>query len=288
MQPIHHHIKTPDLTFSLYEWGDPDGPPLLLVHATGMNARMWDETIKYLPQDHRILALDMRGHGGSHWRGHLLDWSVPGEDVKQIIETLDLHNLVGVGHSMGGHSILQAAISMPERFKRLVLIDPVIFSPEFYASPSEHEGQNPTDHPIARRRNHFRDWQEMYTIFSGREPYSNWKEPVLENYCRYGLVDNDEDSKSLACHPETEASVYMGHKSFNPLPYVKDVTMPVKIIRAKTGQKSKDGRMDFSVSPTWPELVTVFPNGTERFLPELSHFIPMEDPELAAREIMEE
>ena len=45
--------------------------------------------------------------------------------------------------------------------------------------------------------------------------------------------------------------------------------------------------MDFSASPTWPGLVDTLADARERLLPELTHFIPMEDPGLVARAILE-
>ena len=40
--------------------------------------------------------------------------------------------------------------------------------------------------------------------------------------------------------------------------------------------------MDFTASPTWPELARQFPHGQDVYLPELTHFIPMQDPGLVA------
>jgi len=43
--------------------------------------------------------------------------------------------------------------------------------------------------------------------------------------------------------------------------------------------------MDFSKSPTWPQLADGFPAGRDVYLPELSHFMPMQAPELVANYI---
>ena len=40
--------------------------------------------------------------------------------------------------------------------------------------------------------------------------------------------------------------------------------------------------MDFSTSPTWPEVAAQFPDGTDIYLPDYTHFIPMQNPELVA------
>jgi pimeloyl-ACP methyl ester carboxylesterase len=46
--------------------------------------------------------------------------------------------------------------------------------------------------------------------------------------------------------------------------------------------------MDFSKSPTWPGLAAALPRGRDVFLPDHTHFIPMEDPALVARFIIDE
>jgi len=45
--------------------------------------------------------------------------------------------------------------------------------------------------------------------------------------------------------------------------------------------------MDFSLSPTWPEVAARFPNGKDVYLPELTHFMPMVDPSRVAGYIAE-
>jgi hypothetical protein len=45
--------------------------------------------------------------------------------------------------------------------------------------------------------------------------------------------------------------------------------------------------MDFAASPTWPKLAAQFARGRDVYLPELTHFIPMQAPDLVARYILE-
>jgi pimeloyl-ACP methyl ester carboxylesterase len=68
---------------------------------------------------------------------------------------------------------------------------------------------------------------------------------------------------------------------------VRALRIPVTILRAR--QRMGDGgTMDFASSPTWPGLVHEFSKARDVFLPEHTHFIPMEAPELAARYVLEE
>src|SRR5690606_4639837 len=126
-QPIERRIAVNDVELCLFEWPG-DGPPVLLVHATGFHARVWDAVARLLP-GFRVLAVDLRGHGRSDRPEQPYAWDRFGEDVTALVRALHLRSVVGVGHSMGGHSIVQAAAHEPERFASLVLVDPVIRRP---------------------------------------------------------------------------------------------------------------------------------------------------------------
>ncbi len=289
MQPSHKFLALNDICFSYYEWGEPDRPTIFLIHATGMNARIWDKTIAAFGDGFHVIALDQRGHGLSRSDDYLLDWRIMGNDATAFIRALDLKDMIGVGHSMGGHVLTQAALDQPDRFKRLILIDPVIFSPERYKIRTEFEEGHPKDNPIARRRNHFQDWEAMREIFSKKQPYSEWDPDVLTNYCLYGVRENTEDrSVSLACAPDVEASVYMGHHSINPLDQLHEIKQPVTVLRARGRDPEAKHKIDFSASPTWDQLANQFPQGKDVWLKHLTHFIPMQDPALTAKYILEQ
>ncbi len=286
MQPSHKFLDLHSLRFSYYEWGNAGDPTLLFVHATGMNGRIWDQTISALQGRYHIIAIDQRGHGQSQSSDYLLDWALMGNDLCEVIEQLKLQAIIGVGHSMGGHVLVQAALSLADRFKRLVLIDPVIFEPSKYDTITEFEKGHPKDNPIARRRNTFASWEEMNEIFSKKPPFSKWEPAVLRDYCRYGTVPGSEGGTvSLACAPDIEASVYMGHHSVNLEGRLGEILQPVTVLRARGRDPMAQHQIDFSTSPTWDRLAACFANGQDVWLQHLSHFIPMEDPTLTARHI---
>jgi pimeloyl-ACP methyl ester carboxylesterase len=110
---------------------------------------------------------------------------------------------------------------------------------------------------------------------------------VLEDYCRHGVLPDPEgEGWVLACPPEIEASIYMGSSERDIHAQVAQVQVPVTVIRAKERAPDQEG-MDFSTSPTWPRLASRFPQGRDVHLPDHSHFIPMEDPALAAEFILD-
>jgi pimeloyl-ACP methyl ester carboxylesterase len=259
------------------------GNPILLLHATGFHRRCWNEVVKLLPDRH-IYAVDLRFHGDSGDHGPV-DWGMLSEDIRKLILHLDLNKLVGVGHSIGGYLIARAAARMPERFRHLVLIDPVILSAERYASfQAFSASMDASQHPVSRRKNHWRDAQEMYERFRDRPPFNSWQPAVLRDYCDYALAPADDNAlRQLACDPLHEASIYLNQRGNEVvLGELSRIVTPVTLLRAQPGDAALP---DLSTSPTWPGLAAALPNCEEVYLPQLNHFIPMQDPALVANYI---
>jgi pimeloyl-ACP methyl ester carboxylesterase len=257
------------------------GAPLVFAHATGFHGRVWDAIIARFPE-HPAHAIDLRGHGQTGG-GPVEDWRVLAQDVAAFLAQAGISGAVGIGHSMGAHTLLQVAADNPGRFARLVLFDPVILAPEFYA-PDEplYSADNP--HPAIRRKRDFASPEAMIERFRERDPYNLFDPRVFEDYCRHGLVPAPSgEGMELACAPEDEASVYASSRS-NPgiLEAAKHVAIPVLVVRALHTTLN-----DFKSSPTWPELAKVLPQGTDLYRPDMTHFHPFQDPADAARIIAE-
>jgi len=94
-----------------------EGPSLVLAHGFTQNAQCWGHLADDLAQDHRLVLVDLPGHGASD----------PSFDTSNLQEAADAlveagGNGVYVGYSMGGRVALHAALSHPESIRGLVLI----------------------------------------------------------------------------------------------------------------------------------------------------------------------
>ena len=281
--PATHSVEVNGTRLTYYEWNAKPGkqqPTTLVAHATGFHARCYDAIVEHFP-DRRVISLDMRGHGQSEG-GPIDHWRTLSDDVCGVIDRLGLNGALGVGHSMGAHTLLQCAADRPEAFSRLVLFDPVILDPSFYAEGAA--GFSPdTPHPSIRRKRDFPSVEAMMERFADREPYSLFTPRVFEDYCRHALTPDGSGGFTLACAPEMEASVYMSSRSnVGIFEAAKTVDIPVTIVRA---QQTK--AMDFKGSPTWPELASTMPDAIDLHRPDRTHFHPFEDPDDAARIIAE-
>jgi non-heme chloroperoxidase len=86
------------------DWGT--GTPVVFSHGWPLNADAWDDQLNLVAENgYRAIAHDRRGHGRSTqtWDGN--DMDTYADDLAQVIEELDLHDAVLVGHSTGGGEV---------------------------------------------------------------------------------------------------------------------------------------------------------------------------------------
>jgi pimeloyl-ACP methyl ester carboxylesterase len=274
--PELQHIGDPGKELAVWEWPGED-PPFLFAHATGFHGRCWDQIIRLFPE-RRCLALDARGHGRSSQPELPYHWRIFGRDMAAVAEHLDIRHAIGIGHSSGGHTTVQAAALRPHTYRALLLVDPTIFPPEYY-------GTEPPDASFTlRRRNEWASADEMFERFHTRAPFARWRPQILRDYCDFGLLPRN-GAFVLACPPAVEASIYLMSKDTqsNIYPEIAKLQRPVVVMRA--GRERKPGVFDLAASPTAPDLASRFAHGRDLVLPDGTHYIPMEEPDLVAAEI---
>ncbi|MFC4584461.1 alpha/beta fold hydrolase [Sphaerisporangium corydalis] len=104
-----------------------DGAPgsvLLLVHGWGSDSHEWSHHIPALRKKHRVIAVDLRGHGHSSCRD---TGNVPrrmAADLAELLAGLGTGPVVAVGHSMGGQVVSHLAVEHPGTVRALVAVDP--------------------------------------------------------------------------------------------------------------------------------------------------------------------
>ena len=99
------NIETEDGAHIFYkDWGH--GQPIVFSHGWPLNADAWDEQMMFFAaRGYRVIAHDRRGHGRSSqtWDGNTMDTYA--DDLAALMEALDLHGAVMVGHSTGGGEV---------------------------------------------------------------------------------------------------------------------------------------------------------------------------------------
>jgi pimeloyl-ACP methyl ester carboxylesterase len=116
------------------DWGNPDAPPLLLVHGGRDHCRNWDWVANRLKNDWHIIAPDLRGHGDSEWSAtgtYAMESYI--YDLAQIIDQQGLAPVTVIAHSLGGNICIRYAGIFPEKVKKLVAIEGLGPSPKMMA-----------------------------------------------------------------------------------------------------------------------------------------------------------
>lgn len=107
-----HHVTSGDGT-----------PPIVFVHGFACAHGDWAAQIAHLSSRHRIIAVDLRGHGESGGTPDECSIERYGADIAEVMRALDLHSAVVVGHSLGCRVVTEAALQAPERVAAVVFVD---------------------------------------------------------------------------------------------------------------------------------------------------------------------
>jgi pimeloyl-ACP methyl ester carboxylesterase len=142
------------------DWGNPDAPPLLLVHGGRDHCRNWDWVATALRRDWHILAPDLRGHGDSQWSpdGNYTIASYI-YDLAQLVHQQELKPVTIIAHSLGGMITLRYAGIYPDFVRRLVSIEGL------GASPRRHQERSRRSIP-----DRMQTWVDEQRNLSGRLP----------------------------------------------------------------------------------------------------------------------
>lgn len=121
----HHRVPTGDgAALHVVERGS--GRPLVLLHGITLSARTWHYQFEDLADDHRLVAVDLRGHGTSEPGDSTWSLAELADDLARVFTMLDLRDAVLVGHSMGGmvalRFVLDHADLVTDRVRGLVLM----------------------------------------------------------------------------------------------------------------------------------------------------------------------
>jgi pimeloyl-ACP methyl ester carboxylesterase len=273
------------IEIALLDWGG-DGPLALLHHANGFCAGLWGLVAERLRPHFRLFAMDARGHGASskpdpaepeHYA-----WSRFGEDAGAVARQLAAEQgggaLLGIGHSFGGTALMMAAADDPALFERLVLVDPVLPSPELFASAQPEAAGGPRNLAISarRRRQVFASRAEARAAWAGRAVFADWDPRALDLYAEFGLVARAQGGVELACPGEIEATIFDQARRFDAFALAARVSRPALILCALRGNF---GRAAYdAVAARMPDARVVdVPAG---------HLVPMERPDLVAEQVL--
>jgi pimeloyl-ACP methyl ester carboxylesterase len=116
-------VETSNGTLQVLEQGNARGTPIVLVHCYTCSMKWWDDLAPLLERDHRVIRVDLLGHGGSDKPGGGYSIDDQATAVAEALAKLGVINATAVGHSLGGSIVTALAQRSPQLATRVVIID---------------------------------------------------------------------------------------------------------------------------------------------------------------------
>jgi pimeloyl-ACP methyl ester carboxylesterase len=268
-----------------------DGPPLMLLHATGFHGRCWAPLARSLTPAFTVWALDQRGHGASGKApgGRYDDWGRFAADLLATVDAIGGSGWRAAGHSLGGGVALLAEARRPGTFTSLCCYEPVVIPPGWPAAPGpDGTGESPGPagpRPVGlaelarKRRPAFASRQAALDNYRVKPPFSRFHPEALEAYVEFGFVDAPDGTVTLACRREDEASTFDGAPLSPTWAELPGVRAPVAVL-AGGDPVDPIGRIA-------PQVARRLPRGGFRAFADLDHFGPFTAPDEVGRVMLE-
>lgn len=223
-------------------------PALVFIHCWTCNRTFWENQVAEFSKTYRVVTIDLPGHGESG-QGRKT-WSVEsfGNDVATVVKKLGLKRVVLVGSSMGGPIALEATRRMPDRVIAIVPVDTL-----------QNVGEKvPPDQLDAIFKQMEADYKNATTSLLNQFFFSPSTPPAV----RERVIN-----ATLSLKPEVAIPMLKAIFSYDPVPAMKEIKVPIRAINADRVPTNVEGNRKYA-----PQFDAVIIKGT-------GHYPMLEDPE---------
>jgi pimeloyl-ACP methyl ester carboxylesterase len=98
--------------------------PVVFVHGFSCDSHDWSWQLPHFTGTHRVIALDLRGHGRSSAPESGYQLPSLAADVAELIELVGCGPVAAIGHSLGGAIVATLAVERPDLVRAVVAVDP--------------------------------------------------------------------------------------------------------------------------------------------------------------------
>ncbi|HYW30326.1 MAG TPA: alpha/beta hydrolase [Gemmatimonas sp.] len=107
------------------------GEPIVLVHGAFTSSHLWQDLLPRLPKGHRVLVLDLLGHGRSDPPRHAsMTLAGHADRLAALLDVMGVRASTLVGHGFGAAIAARVALLHPTRVTRLALVNPTLLTPD--------------------------------------------------------------------------------------------------------------------------------------------------------------
>lgn len=261
-----------------------EGPLVHLAHANGYPPAAYQRMVAPLLARHRVIGLTtpMLRDGTDH--RNLADWRALAEEQLRLLDELGANDVIGIGHSLGGVATMYAALARPERYRALVLVEPVFLDPAFLEAVREEGGEEvrlPLVEIALGRRHHWPSPDAAFAHWRDKRVFARIPDDVLRDYVDAALVRDVEAADpsrayTLAYPREWEARIYATPPT-DVWELVAHLAPPTLALRGPDSDTISEA--------SWRLWQRLQPSARFVEIPQTGHLLTFERPEAVAAEI---
>nr|WP_238163310.1 alpha/beta hydrolase [Kribbella capetownensis] len=267
-------ITTSDGTEIFYkDWGS--GQPIVFSHGWPLSADDWDnQLLFFLQQGYRVVAHDRRGHGRSTQTGDGHDMDHYADDLAAVVEHLDLHDCIHVGHSTGGGEVTRYLARHGEgRAVKAALfcaVPPLMVKTDANPDGLPKEVFDDLQAQLAANRSEFYRALPSGPFYGFNRPGVESSEAVIQNWWRQGMMGGAK-------------AHYDGIVAFSQTDFTEDlkrIGIPVLVVH------SEDDQIVPYVA-SGPRSAELLKNGVLKTYKDLPHGMPTTHADVVNADLLE-
>lgn len=215
-----------------------DGAPLHFLHANGYPPECYQPLFAHLQNRYRVFGMKLRPLWEDQNKDDFQDWHPYSDDLLRFLSDRASDPVIGVGHSIGGIVTLRSALRNPDKFRALILLDPVFFVPPFLVGWNfiRAIGLGEKTHPLIpaarKRRREFDNLDVLFRSYRSKPIFRYLNDDSLKAYIAGITKPKADGGYELAYTPEWETHIYLtGLRDFDLWRGLPNLDVPTLIIR---------------------------------------------------------
>ena len=253
------------------------GAPLHFLHANGYPPGCYQPLIELLQTNYHVFGMLLRPLWENSRPKEVSDWRIFSDDLLRFLRDYKPVPVIGVGHSIGATVTLRAALREPDKFRALVLIEPVLFpmarmlSWNFLRAIGLGNRLHPRIPAAYKRRRTFDNLDLVFHGYRKREVFRYMDDENLRSYIDGITRPASSGGYELAFSPEWEARIYYtGLRDFDIWQQLPNLKVPTLFLRAA------------ETDPFWEQAAKLVkrkqPRARVETLERSTHLLPLEHP----------
>ena len=272
--PMMQDLRIPVPNGTVNVWNRPaeaGQPTVVLVHGLSGTSRWWTRVIDHLPDNVGVLALDVRGRGGSVDSPAPYDLSTIADDLARALDEVEVDQAIVVGYSMGAWIVSLFAEKHPDRVLRLFLVDggfPMPMAPDASADEVIQAVVGPS---LARLEVEFASEDSFFEYWATHPALErHWDEGMREALA-FELAPSGQGRFAVRINPE---AIRISAREITVDPSTNGagqrVRVPTRLIVVERGTADQPGGM--IPLDTARQAEATMPNLDVTYLEDLNHY----------------